>query len=64
MEDNAPLTILLKGSNTPLQETGDLQDSLSGKVEKSKNYTKQQSLQQIEKIMTDIDKYSGKGKLV
>lgn len=64
LEDNAPLTILLKGSNTPLQETGDLQDSLSGKVEKSKNYTKQQSLQQIDKIMTDINKYIGKGKLV
>lgn len=62
--DNAELTVLLKGSNTPLKETGDLQASLSGHVNKTKNFAKQQSLEQIDKIMTDINKYIGKGKLV
>ena len=63
-ETSKPQNLKFIYENTEYNSIQELQDSLSGKVEKSKNYTKQQSLQQIDKIMTDINKYIGKGKLV
>jgi len=66
---NAPLTIMLKNGNVPLEETGRLRYSITGKSEKRKGGRwgengKSKALKQIENIMTDINKYIGKGKLV
>lgn len=69
LQPNAPLTIMLKNGDIPLEETGRLRYSITGKSEKRKGgrwgqFGKEKAIKQIDKIITDINKYVGKGKLV
>ena len=70
LADNSALTVMLKGKNTPLFEKGKMRNAIIEKVSNNKNgqsKVKKGEIDnkyaiQIDKIIADINKYSGKGK--